>query len=201
MDFGFSKWRNLVNTQPIGTCSVNGPSPMASEFLEDPGVGREQGGIEDPGKLELWSGGIEKWANDVENTGLALLREELANGNDGLESGVAGGCEKETATSSFERDCGAIGREIDVHAEGFEHIGSARFRSDASVAVFHDRSPGACGDKHDSGRDIEKSGPVPACAADIESGFSGERKLHSVAKQNLDEAGNLRRCFPSTVEG
>ena len=104
---------------------MNSPSPLAAEFLEDSGVGREQGGIEDPGKLELWSGGIEEWTNDVENTGLALLREELANGHNGLECGMAGGREKETASGSLERSCGAIGREIDVHAEGFEHIGSA----------------------------------------------------------------------------
>ena len=125
MNFGFSKWRNLVNPQPLRTCSMNSPSPLAAEFLEDSGVGCEQGGIEDPGKLELWSGRIEKWANDVENTGLALLREELADGHDGLECGMAGGREKETASGSLERSCGAIGREIDVHAEGFEHIGSA----------------------------------------------------------------------------
>ena len=67
--------------------------------------------------------------------------------------------------------------------------------------MLHDRSPGACGDKHDSGRNIEKSGPVPARAADIESGFSRKGKLHSVAKQNLDEVGNLHRCFPAAVEG
>ena len=201
MDFGFSKWRNLVNPQPLGTRSMNSPIPMATEFLEDSGEGREQGGIEDPGEMKLRADGIEEWANDVENTGLALLCEELANGHDGLERGMAGGREKETASGSLERSCGAIGREIDVHAEGFQHIGSARFRSDASVAMFHDRSPGACGDKHDSGRDIEKSGPVPARATDIESGFSGEGKLHSVAKQNLDEMSDLRSCFPAAVEG
>ena len=104
---------------------MNSPSPMAAEFLKDPGVCREQRGIEDPGKLELRSGGIEERADDVENTGLALLCEELADGHDGLESGMAGGCEKETASGSLERSCGAIGREVDVHAEGFEHIGSA----------------------------------------------------------------------------
>ena len=104
---------------------MNSPSPMATEFLEDSGVGREQGGIEDAGQLELRSDGIEERADDVENTGLALLREELADGHDGLESGMAGGRKKKTASRSLERSCGAIGREVDVHAEGFEHIGSA----------------------------------------------------------------------------
>ena len=103
---------------------MNSPSPMAAEFLEDSSVGREQGGIEDPGQLELRSDGIEEWTNDVENTGLALLCEELADGHDGFECGMAGGCEKEAASRSLEWSCGAIGREVDVNAEGFEHIGS-----------------------------------------------------------------------------
>ena len=180
---------------------MNGPSPMAAEFLEDSGVGREQRGVEDPGELKLRSDGIEEWANDVENTGLALLCEELADGHDGLESGMTCGREKEAASRSLERSCGAIGWEIDIHAEGFEHIGSARFGGDAAVAVLHDRGPGACSDKHDSGRNIEKSCSVPARATDIESSFSGEGKLHGVAKQNLDEVGDLRGRFPAVVEG
>jgi hypothetical protein len=80
---------------------MNSPSPLAAEFLEDSGVGREQGGIEDAGELELWSDGIEERADDVENTGLALLCEELADGHDGLECGMAGGCEKEAASRSL----------------------------------------------------------------------------------------------------
>jgi hypothetical protein len=81
---------------------MNSPSPMAAELLEDPGVGRKKGGIEDPGELEFGSSGIEKWADDVENTGLALLREELADGHDGLESGMEGGGEKKTTSGSLE---------------------------------------------------------------------------------------------------
>ena len=57
-DLGFSKRRNLIEPQSIGAGSMDRPRALAAEFLEDPGVGRQERGTVNAGELELRADGI-----------------------------------------------------------------------------------------------------------------------------------------------
>ena len=98
------------------------------------------------------------------------------------------------------------GRQVDVHAEGFHHVGRAALGADAAIAVLGYAHSRAGGHESDGSGNVEGAGSVSAGAAGVDQGIAaGAADIDGVAvvaKQRrgsrangLREADNLLDRF------
>ena len=81
-----------------------------------------------------------------------------------LHRAVQGPGEQEPDAHFVDTPADALGRGLDVHAQGFQHVRAAALAGCASIAVFGHGNPGARHHKRRRGADVERAGMVAACA-------------------------------------
>ena len=147
---------------------MHGPRAAAADDAQGFGIFRQQRGAENSYKLMLRPRGIQQRAEEIEDRRRALGGEFLAHGADDLERRMPRRREDECDAVLFEALTQAHGREFELHAEFLEHVRRAGLRGHRAVAVLHHARAARGGDKHDRGRDIEKSALIAARAAHVE---------------------------------
>ncbi len=93
---------------------------------------------------------------------------------------------------------GQRGRELDGHAEGFEHVCRAAARGDGAIAVLGHFSAGSRGHQRGAAGDVEGLRPAAAGADavdELRSFLVGEGQWDGAPAHHVNEAGELRRLF------
>src|SRR5690606_32491101 len=139
---------------------VTGPQPLQDAHLD-----ADQVGVEDAHELVGGIGGVGQRAQDVED---GPHPQFFAHGSDVLHGTVVGGGEHEADADLFDAFGHLLGRQIDVHAQGLEHVGAAGRGRGAAVAMLGDLHASCCGNEHGGGGNVEGVGSVSTGAAHVE---------------------------------
>ena len=162
-DFGLVADGDFVHTVD----AVDNEGARDAEFREGAAEFIDQSERGDADHLRGGSGGIRERAKEVEYGAPAGLAARCAGM---LHGGVHGGSEEEADAERSDGFADALARDVELHAEGFEHIGRTAAGAEGAIAVFGDARARSCGNEGRGGRDVEGWG---VGAGGVASGAAG----------------------------
>ena len=110
------------------------------------------------------AGRVGQWAQDIEDGAHAQF---FAHGRHVFHGRVVVGRKHEANALLFQALGDLCRLEVDIHTQGFQHIGAAALAADASAPVLADLGAGGCGHKHAAGGDVEGVAAVAAGAHNV----------------------------------
>ena len=150
---------------------------------------------------DVWrAGGVGQGAEDVENR---LHAQLFADGGDVFHGGVVIRREHETEADVGDALGNRGGRQVDVDAQGLQHVGTAGLAADAATAVLADFGTGCRRYKHGTSRNVESVRAVATGADDVDQvGFVRHLDLGGELAHDLRGGGDFtNRLFFDTQAG
>ena len=161
MDLRGTRGGDLIKTSG----PVNCPGAFAAKEVECLRINRQQLRVKHPSKLKIGPGWVKERTEKIENRGSSFLRESLSDRRYRLECRMIQRCKKKTASRDVQS---GLGRQVEPHAKGLEHISAAAFRSDSTVTMFDHARAARRGDKHHRRGNVDQPCPIATRSANIQ---------------------------------